>query len=131
VYIWVGSPQLDPTKMVVMLPLSNSGRTPTGSVEVIIHEATIDVAVPDAQAFLNAAVERYWKRYRSFSKSRGANPISIGTPLPAASPAPECCFLEEQTSPGDAALTTDAILRFSPVRVRTRREASTVTLSAR
>jgi len=86
-YISVGFPLLDLTKMAVSLPLSNSGRIPSGAVEVVAHEVTAD-RTPIAPA--NVLVEYHWKRFRLPSIAPGSSLTGRDNPsllmvLPAAS----------------------------------------------
>jgi len=70
-YVSVEFPMLDREKMTLSVPLNNSGRIPSGSAEVVIHEMTADKTSDGRAATI---VECHWKRNK-------LNPIVPGSSL--------------------------------------------------
>jgi hypothetical protein len=78
-YVTDGPASMDSAKHSIIVPILNNGHIPSGSVEVIIHEATITTDVPTKIIDLKYAGERHWGRYNFPS-------IPIGWPLSIAIP---------------------------------------------
>jgi hypothetical protein len=85
-YISISSPRLDFSEHAITLPLVNSGRIPSGAVEVVAHEATVYTPDPGSPVIFKNAIEYSWKRYR-FPSSGTGNPYSIDITTPSASQA--------------------------------------------
>jgi hypothetical protein len=82
-YVSVISDKIDLDKKVVTLDLSNGGRIPSGRVEAVIHEMTVDKLAPFDVS--GNAIEHVWKRYYLPYFPANSIPFHIDLPLPAAS----------------------------------------------
>jgi len=70
-----------PTKSIT-IPIINSGHIPSGALEVVVHETTVNIPVPmTGDIDLRAAIERHWGRYKFQSIPPGW-PIAIAIPVP-------------------------------------------------
>ena len=88
-YLADGAPSINfPTKSVT-IPFPNSGHIPSGAVQIVIHEATINVATPTAADIdLRTAIERHWGRYNFQSiPPAPVYPIAVAVPVPQMSEA--------------------------------------------
>jgi hypothetical protein len=66
------------------IPIVNNGHIPSGAVEIVAHEATINTAGPTTALDLRTAVEKHWARHNFTSIPLGW-PLILGIPVPAAS----------------------------------------------
>lgn len=81
-YITVGSPTLDATTKFITLFLSNSGHIPSGNIEVVVHEATMNLSTPNIEANIFDAVEYHWKRHRLSGIPPSINFMGLMVPAP-------------------------------------------------
>ena len=80
-YIMNEAPELDPAKKAINVLFVNTGRIPSGEVEIVTHEATFN-SIDTAPVPLNAAVERHWKRHKIPFISP-AHPFGLLIPIPS------------------------------------------------
>jgi hypothetical protein len=81
-YVSDGAPSINfPTKSITV-PLINGGHMPSGEVEVVIHEATINTPTPTTVTNLRNANEKHWGRYNFKSIPASGYPIAIAIPVP-------------------------------------------------
>jgi hypothetical protein len=82
-YVVTGAPVLQLDTDVVDLPVSNRGHIPSGSLRIVVHEATLDVE-PTARPGIIQPTEQHWQHYdvTSIPPSNGAD-YSINTPVQA------------------------------------------------
>jgi hypothetical protein len=81
-YIVDGAPQLDTAKKTIAIPIVNSGRIPSGAVEIVAHELTVDNDDVYALTDLAKARERHWQRTKIRSISPGY-PLQLVIPISA------------------------------------------------
>ncbi len=60
-YLIVGAVTLDMSKKVITVPIVNTGRIPSGKVEVVVHDATILAIWQPSKEF--KVIEKHWKRH--------------------------------------------------------------------
>jgi hypothetical protein len=81
-YITVGSPKLDQdTKKFATFFLSNSGHMPSGPIEAVVHEATVNLSVPNSKPDIQTAVEAAWKRHSLAPLPPGQDLFAIQVPV--------------------------------------------------
>lgn len=80
-YITVGSPTLDPTTKFINFLLSNNGHIPSGNIEIIVHEATMNTSRPNVAPNINEAVEYHWKRHKLTGLPPGPNFFGMKVPI--------------------------------------------------
>jgi hypothetical protein len=80
-YITVGSPTLDTTTKFANFLLSNNGHIPSGNIEIIVHEATVNSSIPNAPPNIATAVEYHWKRHKLSPMPPSNNAFGIQVPL--------------------------------------------------
>jgi hypothetical protein len=80
-YLAIADPRLDIDKQNVSIGISNSGRLPSGPVEVTHHEATFNLDSGNTLVRLDKAIERHWKRTKLQSVPPGT-PIAIKVVIP-------------------------------------------------
>jgi len=83
-YIVDGGASIDISTKSLTIPFVNSGHVPSGAVEIITHEATINAAGPTTSVDLRMAVEKHWGRYNFRSIPQGW-PLSLAIPVPQVS----------------------------------------------
>lgn len=80
-YVVIGTPNLEVAKKAISLPVQNTGHIPSGKVEVVVHEATVDVPNTYTQSNLAAASEIHWSRQVFYTVTSGVPyNIEIATP---------------------------------------------------
>src|ERR1035438_4822250 len=80
-YIVTGAPVLELDTNIVDIPVSNTGHIPSGSLRIVVHEATIDVK-PTAPPGIIPTTEQHWQHYdvTPIPPSNGAT-YTIDTPV--------------------------------------------------
>jgi hypothetical protein len=81
-YVTAGSPTLDPTTKFITFLLNNSGHIPSGKVEIIVHEATTNATIPNAEGNIYNSVEYHWKRHKFSLMPPSTNSFAIKAPVP-------------------------------------------------
>jgi hypothetical protein len=61
-YVAFGPPQWDMDRKTIDIQLQNNGHIPSGRVEVVTHEATVNVPTMTAPSNLATAIEKHWER---------------------------------------------------------------------
>jgi hypothetical protein len=81
-YVTAGSPQLDAGSKTVTFYLSNGGRMPSGPIEAVVHEATVNSASPNLKPDPRNAVEYHWKRSKLAPMPAGLDLFGLVVPVP-------------------------------------------------
>jgi hypothetical protein len=79
-YLAAGQPSFDPKTRLFTLSVRNHGHLPTGSVDLAIHEATLDSTIPNAiNADANDVAEAHWRPHTlaPFPPDSDALPIAV------------------------------------------------------
>jgi len=79
-YVAFGAPQWSMEQKTIDIRIENDGRIPSGKVEVVAHEATVDVPTVDAVSNLATATEKHWQR-TIFQTIIPTVPMSIKIPI--------------------------------------------------
>ena len=83
-YIVVGLPGLDTTTKYIVLPILNTGHMPSGKVNGIIHEVTIDGIDPAATVPVGVKpTEAHWKHYELASIPTTGQTMNFNVLVPA------------------------------------------------
>lgn len=82
-YITTDTPTLDPATKFINFFVTNSGRIPSGPVETVVHEATVNSSIPNVPPNAAQATEYHWKRHRVASLPPGKDLIGFAVPVRA------------------------------------------------
>ena len=85
-YLTDGASGINGSTKSITIPIINSGHIPSGPVEVVVHETTVNVTPAEADTDLRTAVERHWGKY-IFQSIPPGWPLSIAIPVPQMSEA--------------------------------------------
>lgn len=81
-YLSTGPPVMDISSKQVLIPINNDGKVPSGPIEAIVHEATIDLDRGSPTGGL--AIEHAWKRKALGPARPGRASVVLGVPIKAA-----------------------------------------------
>ncbi len=80
-YITVGSPMFDPATKFLTFSLSNYGHIPSGKIEIVVHEATMNSSTPNVEPNINNAVEYHWDRHKLAGAPPSPNFFGFTVPI--------------------------------------------------
>jgi hypothetical protein len=80
-YITTGSPTLNLDTKSASIPLINSGHIPSGTVEIVVHEATIP-AVRGGVSSITPVIEQHWQQWNEVSIPPGPSLYAVNMPIP-------------------------------------------------
>jgi hypothetical protein len=80
-YVTAASPHLDIATKFITFFLSNNGHIPSGNINVVVHEATIDSQVANSTLDIRTAAEYHWKRHKLGSMPPGNNIFELKIPI--------------------------------------------------
>lgn len=83
-YLSAGKPAFDAKAHLFTLSMSNHGHLPTGTVEVVIHEATAESAgaIPNATSDIEGITEAHWRRHVMAPFPPDSDPVQVGIGAP-------------------------------------------------
>jgi hypothetical protein len=82
-YITIDSPNLSISDKVMTLPLTNTGRIPSGNIQAIVHAATFNSELSNkCDPETGTPAELGWRRHRISSLPPGKDLITVAIPLP-------------------------------------------------
>ena len=83
-YLSAGKPDFDAKAHLFTLSMSNRGHLPTGTVEVVIHEATAESQSPisNATTDLDGIAEAHWRRHTMAPFPPDSDPVQVGIGSP-------------------------------------------------
>lgn len=84
-YLGIEVPTLDETTKAILMPLQNTGRLPTGIVEMTLHEATFKISAENAEIAASNLEEYHWSKGTFQSIEPNSARFRIKENLPAVS----------------------------------------------
>jgi hypothetical protein len=82
-YITTGRPTLDQTNKAISFFINNKGHIPSGNIEIIVHEATVNSSVPNVNPDISKSGEYYWQRHHLAPLPPGDDAFGLAVPVRA------------------------------------------------